>query len=330
MSVENEVEDKEVMDQYNAAFDDASGGAEQGEPAAAEEAIASEEGQSQAVEAQAEPVAEVTEAGPVDANVEAEAAKTTTDPVQETAAETPAPTEAEAADAALEIQRLKSWEGRLKKQAAEQKAREEAIEAEAATRLAKANTELAALGNPALEQAVGSVADQVADGTLSVKQAMEQVSADFGDDFIRMIKVIVSAQAAEESGKAVAEVKGKVEGLANNLALDAERSHFERIEQAHPDFQAIRQDPAFAQFIDAADPDLQRIAQGGTAKEVIQLVKAYKTQAAQAAKPVKAAEPEGVDAAAGVRSGSLQLPTPTGGNDDYDSAFAEAAAMGTK
>jgi len=340
MSAENDAEDNALQAQYNAAFAEAA--PDSGEQAQALDAGDSspEEGQEQVATEQAEPAAESRETDQAQTQTEAQAADAADDAVQAKAAEKAEPTAEEAADAALEVQRLKSWEGRLKKQAAEQKAREDAADAEAARRLATATGEASADDALTPKEAVGAIAEQVADGTLSVAEARKQIAADFGEDFVKMIQVMVAAQAAEVSSKAAASVKTEVDSIAKSLATAAEQAHFEKIEAAHPDFNDVRMDPAFAAFVEAADPDNQRIANSGSAREVIKLVKTFKASQAAApaptpapaakAKPAPAPEPEGVDAATGVRSGGLQLPAEKATNDDYDSAFAEAAAMGSK
>lgn len=332
MSVENEEMSKEMMDQYNAAFADAAGGVDQGDAPVAEEAATPEEAQEQPAQEPVEAAAEATETAQEPAQADEKPAVAAGDDDQKIEAEKTEPTDEEKADAALELQRLKSWEGRLKKQAAEQKAREDAMAAAEAARLSASTTATDETPSNTAEQSVADVANQVADGTLTPAQAMQQVSADFGEDFVKMIQVMVAAQAAEASGKVIAEVKGKVDGIAQHIASDAELKHFERIETAHPDFNQIRVSPEFAAFVEQADSDLQRIANGGTAKEVIQLLKTYKTaQQAAAKKATPPAEPDGVDAAAGVRSsGGMKLPAETTGSDNYADAFAEAAASAAK
>lgn len=340
MSTENDAEDQVLLDQYNAAFAEATPGP--GEQAATLDAgeAALDEGSEQATSEQAELASESRESDQAEAKTEINEAEKPGDAVQAAAAEKPEPTAEEVADAALEVQRLKSWEGRLKKQAAEQKSRDDAEESARAARLASTTTETP--GDDALtpKEAVGAIAEQVADGTLSVAEARKQIAADFGEDFVKMIQVMVAAQAAEVSNKAAASVKSEVDGIAKSLATVAEQAHFEKIEAAHPDFNDVRMDPAFAAFVEASDPENQRIASNGNAREVIKLVKTFKASQvaapvptpapAEKAKPAAAPEPEGVDAATGVRSGGLQLPVEKTVNDDYDSAFAEAAAMGSK
>jgi hypothetical protein len=340
MATENDTEDNALQAQYNAAFNEAAPDANA--PADALDAgdAALDEDQEQAATAQAEAAAEPGETDPAAAQTDAKAAEAAGDDDQTKPADKAEPTAEEVADAALEVQRLKSWEGRLKKKEAEQKARDEADDAEAARRLAASTGAGVDEVDPATQKAVGAVAEQVADGTLTVAQAMQQISADFGEDFVKMIKVMVASEAAEVSTKAAASVKTEVDSLAKSLAAAAEQAHFEKIEAAHPDFNDVRMDPAFAAFVEAADPENQRIASSGNAREVIKLVKTFKasqsaapvptTAPAEKAKPAAVPEPDGVDAATGVRSGGLQLPAEKVVNDDYDSAFAEAAAMGSK
>lgn len=232
-----------------------------------------------------------------------------------------------------ELQRMKSWEGRLKKLEAELKAQAPHVEPAAAKALEEVGEQAEDSGNEPLGEAAEQVAEQVESGALSVAQAMRQLTEDFGEDFVKMIEAIASAKAGEVGGQAASSMRGDVDAIVSHIQNGAEKAHFKAIASAYPDFNELRQDPAFATFT-ASQPEMARIAQGGSADEVIGLIKQFKAQASPAAASAPAApaaemaaDPEGADAAAGVRSGGLRLPAQPADSSDYEGAFDEASKL---
>lgn len=327
MSIETDQNDKDLQAQYNAAFnEDQPAPAEQSDDdafgiAPPEEAVAAAEA--------AEPAGDDGAAGE-SAETAAAATPAVSDDDQNVSAAT------EEVDDPKEVQRLKSWEGRLKKLEAELKAKAPVAESAAVEALEETSEQAEGVGNDALSEAAEKVADQVEDGTLTVDQAMKQLTEDFGEDFVKMIEAIASAKAGEVGGKAATAIKGEVDSIVSHIADADERAHFAKIAQAFPDFNDVRQSPDFQAFAQST-PALQQAAKGGSADEVIKLIKDFKASqapAAAAATPpapapeaVKAgqADPEGADAAAGVRSGGLRLPATPADASDYASAWEEAA-----
>lgn len=174
---------------------------------------------------------------------------------------------------------------------------------------------------------------------MTLDQAMKQLAEDFGEPFVKMIEAIAGAKAADISGKATSGVQQEVKDIITHISDSAEKTHFETIASAHADFNDIRSSPEFEAFI-AKDPDGQRIAQGGNAREVIKMIDKFKADGAKAAvveevvapkAPVAApsdpgqTDPEGADAAAGVRSGGLRIPESPADASDYESAWNEAS-----
>ena len=340
----NDDMDNSMQDQFNAAF-------EEGAPAPVEPSEDEAFGITPPADAMA--AAEAAEPAAADgpggeaAEMPAQDAQATTQPVQN---------QDEAGEGEMlelpsdpkEAQRIKSWEGRLRKLEAELKAKPAPVESAASETLEKVGETADEQGNEALGDAAESVAEQVESGTLSVSQAMKQLADDFGEDFVKMIEVIASAKAGEVGGQAVSSVKGEVESIIGHIKDSAEKTHFKTIMASHPDFNDVRQDTAFAAFVQT-DPALQQVADGGNADEVVSLIQKFKDQNAPAqpaapaepavpAAPAQAAatqqpgddgqsDPEGADAAAGVRSGGMRLPAEPVDSNDYEGAWNEAAKM---
>jgi hypothetical protein len=332
MAMMNDEMDKAAQDQYNAAF-------EEGAPAPVEQSEDEAFGITPPEEAIA--AAEAGEApgtdGPGDEAAEMPApAPTTTDELNQNSAG-----DEESLEMPVdpkEAQRIKSWEGRLKKMEADLKAKAPHVESAAAEALEDVGEQAEDAGNEALGDAAEKLSEQVESGALSVSQAMKQLTEDFGEDFVRMIEAIASAKAGEVGNQAVSSVKGEVESIVGHIKDSAEKAHFKTIMSVHPDFNDVRQDPAFAAFAQA-NPELQRVADGGTAEEVIKLIQDYKASTAAPAAPAAKttseqepgdagqSDPEGVDAAAGVRSGGLRLPAEPADTSDYEGAWDEASKM---
>jgi len=236
-----------------------------------------------------------------------------------------------------DIQRKASWEGRLKKMEAELMAKKAAQETPVVEALEDVSEQADASGDPALSDAAEQVSAQVESGAMTATQAMKQLADDFGEEFVKMIEVIASAKAGEVGGQAIAGVKGEVDNIISHISSSAEKAPFKEIAAAFPDFNEDGNSPEFKQFVQGAGADAERVAGGGSATEVIDLIKSFKSsQAPKEAAPVSdeptpsdagQADPEGADAAAGVRSGGLRLPTEPADNNDFESAFNEATKM---
>lgn len=235
------------------------------------------------------------------------------------------------APAGKEEQRLKSWEGRLKKMEAELNQRQLNNPAELAEQFENAAEQATSSGNPELGAAAQQAATQIEDGSISAEQAMKQLSEDFGADFVKLIETVVSAKAAEVGHRAanesMAPVNERMQSIISHIKDDTERNHFERIAEAFPDFDEIRQSPDFMKFIQAGGASRQSVADGGGTREVLRLLKDYKAQAARSASPTAGPKPVSqgsVDAASGVRSRAMSLPAEPVGAEDFAGAWNEA------
>ena len=242
------------------------------------------------------------------------------------------PAGADGFDPAKERQRLKSWEGRLKALEAQLKGSKTEVEPAASEALEEVADDAEASGDTQLADAAEQAADAVESGEMTTEQAMKMLADDFGEDFVKMIEVIATAKAREAGGAAAAEKVGEigrtVDEIINDIVDTKTRTHFERIAEKHPDFAEINDSPTFQAWA-AEDPERQRIAQSGSAKEIIGMLGEYKASAGskpepEAEVPVAGADPEvtaAMDDAEGVRSSGMRLPeqpTPSGYEDAWD------------
>lgn len=240
-----------------------------------------------------------------------------------------------------EEQRRRSWEGRLRAREAELERKEAELRAKAGQAempraeagegdepgeskqteaMEQAADQLAASGNKEGAEAVEQVAEQVESGELTAAQAMKILADDFGEDFVKLIATIAGAQAKEAAGKIAQEATGQfgqtLESVIGNIADDRERAHFEAIADKHPDFNDVASTPEFAEFIKQY-PDGERIADGGTAREIVKLLDKFK----EAQKPAASEPDPALDAAQGVRSGGMRLPEAPVKAEGYESAW---------
>lgn len=221
------------------------------------------------------------------------------------AAEEVAESSAPAPDIDKEVQRLKSWEGRLKAREAELKARESE----------KAGGEEAPAGDAA--QAVEQVADAVASGQ-SMDDALDQIEADFGPEFVQALTALVSAQAARVVDEKVGVVNSDVASLIDALKNDRQREHFEIIAEKHPDFMEVGTSPEFMDWVKQKGEEAQNIVNVGSARQVCALLSEFK-KGSNKGDPTE-------DGAVSVpsRSGGLRLPVKPASSDDYLSAWEDA------
>lgn len=307
------------------------------EPVAAEDTEMMSEDAGNASEGESPAMAIVIDGDEMEAEMQAAGAKDSAEAATETepvAAISDEPAK-QPADMDKEVQRLKSWEGRLKAMEAKLKAAgadtsEEQTEAVAEAIEKSADT----TDTPADEEKVEQIAEQVEDGQISVEQAMKQLSDDFGDDFVRMIEAIATAKAREAGSQVVGELKGTVDEIIGDIVDTKAKAHFEKIADAHPDFNEIGESEEFKAFIESMPEEgkgaaLDTIA-NGSAKSIIKLLNDFKAanQSAGPAELTEAADSivdevseDQMDAAEGVRSSGMKLPDQPQKADDYASAW---------
>lgn len=229
-----------------------------------------------------------------------------------------------------EEQRRKSWEGRLRAREEEIARREaemssrakpaETAESSESEAIEEAAATLAEDGDEQGAEAVEEVADKVESGELTADQAMKILAEDFGPEFVKMIEAIASSK-AEAAGRQIAEqatsaLGQSVQEIIDNIVDDRARSHFEKIADAHPDFDQIAGTPEFSEFAKAY-PEGERIAENGNARQIVKMLNDFK---ASSAKQEKAPDPA-VDAAEGVRSSGMRLPQQPSKANGYEDAW---------
>ena len=231
----------------------------------------------------------------------------------------PAPAEAvpmTAADIARETQRLKSWEGRLKARDAERKAGGPPVDSgeEAGESI------LEDVGESDLEQN-GEMAAEKIKG-MSPDEALKMLSDDFGEGFAKMLSTVIDAKVAQASSS----MGQSVDEIINDIVDTKARTHFETIADKHPDFMDVADSEAFKAFV-SANPGAEDTVSNGSSRDINKLLSSFKASTVQTPVPAKA-EPEpasedDMDAAEGVRSTGMRLPTQPGASKDYAAAWDE-------
>ncbi|CDS48919.1 hypothetical protein [Polaromonas sp. CG9_12] len=211
-----------------------------------------------------------------------------------------------AADLAREIQRLKSWEGRLK-------VRESGAKADPLGDGLETEFDDGELESPAEEAGEDAAAKLKG---MDPDEALRTLANDFGDDFAAMLNAVIEAKVAQSSAR----VSQSVDEIINDIVDTREKQHFEAIADAHPDFMDVANSDGFKAFT-AGNPAAAKVVQTGTAREICKMLAGYK---ASAAKPARdQASDDDMDAAEGVRSTGLRLPTAPGSSKDYAGAWDE-------
>ena len=246
------------------------------------------------------------------------AAEQAGEPMPEPASEDEGPTDPK------EIQRQKSWEGRLRAREEELARREAALKSQAQPTegLEDAAEKLEDSGEPEKAKAVEQAADAIESGDMTAEQAMKVLADDFGPEFVRMIEAIAASK-AEAAGRTIAEratgeLGKSVQSIIDNIVDDRERRHFEAIADAHPDFAEISENPEFAEFAKSYQ-DGERIASEGSAREINKMLSDFKRSRQQGPQKPDPA----VEAAEGVRSSGLRLPTAPTQADGYEEAWKD-------
>ena len=225
----------------------------------------------------------------------------------------------------------KSWEGRLRAREVELKALAEHLDqrknrpgpeeigAHEGYEVPADAADLSA----AQEEAAESPAEESAEGADGeAEEAMRQLSEDFGPEFVKMICAIAMKKAHEAAGQRCDELGGTVKEVIADIENSRARRHFEEIYDAFPDFAEINESEPFNAFVDSmpadAQADVERVRASGSAKEIIRLLSTFKSQAQSGG------DDEGLDAAEGVRSTGIRLPSqPAAGADDFAAAWDE-------
>lgn len=229
-------------------------------------------------------------------------------PAEEGGEQAEMPLDDDAADVPPEdMQAYKSWRGRLKKREEELAAREAALAEQ------PAGTE-----SPA-EEAAAPLSAEESDARI---QALRD---DFGDDFVDAIMAIVENVVSKKSRELHGEgrfedIKGEIDALVGDLQNTFSAMHRDAITSEVPDIDEITSTEEFQKFcVEHKDPErCRQIVEGGTARQIIALMKEYREYIDQA-------DESPVDDAALAVAGAapLQLPrnAPASPDDEYRSAW---------
>lgn len=247
--------------------------------------------------------------------------------------ESPAEDAAEGGEPAMDpkdIQREKSWEGRLKAREAELAAREAALKSK---EIGETETPAQEANEGQAVETIEEVAEQVKSGEITAEQAMQTLTEDFGEDFAKMLDVLITAKTGDVAGKMVDEKVGQVgatiDSVIKDIVDDRSRTHFETIADAHPDFHEMADSQLMKDYLGSLPEDArakaEQVIEKGSAKAIVKLLNDVK---ASAKKPEPEQEdPEhqaNVEAATGVRSSGLRLPDPpAAAANDYEDAWSK-------
>lgn len=228
-----------------------------------------------------------------------------------------------------DLQRKRSWEGRLRKREEELAAREAALKGGVE---AEPMAEEAAAGEGEGLIPDGESAGEAA-GEMTAEQAADKLSGDFGDDFVKMIRLVAGASTSELGPR----FDALREGL-QDLTSDREQMHFEMIEEAHPDFLEVANSQALKDWVASKEGEekaaIEATIANGRTRAVIKMIDRFKAETAAPAEaspsdtgeaPADGVSEDELAAAEGVRSNSsgLQLPEEAQRSEDYAAAWGE-------
>lgn len=232
----------------------------------------------------------------------------------EGAAAAPAEAAAEPAAAAApseDEQRLREREAALEAREAELAQREAAM---ATTNVDESETTApAGDGDPAGAAAAGEGDPGAA------------LADDFGPEFVKLLSAFIKQECGQMVSSGMDGVTGNVNQVIHALRTDI---HLGGIAAAHEDFMEIVESPEFAAYQDALPPEKQaevaRVIEKGSAKEIINALTEYKKSKEGAGNGGDEVDENALDAAAGVRSSGLKLPTDPSDASSYADAWAKA------
>ena len=241
-------------------------------------------------------------------------------------------------DMAKEMQRMKSWEGRLKKMEADLKKGKSTVETPAQEALEQVSEEAEDEGNEQLSEAAEELSEKVESGEMSPEEAINALTEDFGEPFVKMIEIIARKIAGEAGSKSASDAMGslsqKTQDIIDHIQSKDERAHFKSIAAAHPDFREIADSEGFKAWL-AEDPKREEVAGagGGDADAVVKLIQDYKASTGATDTQTTDGDPsdaddsasnDDLDAAEGVSStGGLKLPDEPANANDYESSWSE-------
>lgn len=155
---------------------------------------------------------------------------------------------------------------------------------------------------------------------------LDQFAKDYNPEVLKAIEVV----AARKAKAMLEQAAPRLEQLEHGYQTMEQRAHFAAIAAAHPDFQQVAADPAFAAWVEAQPRAVaetyRRVLSSGHAIDVIDALNAYKAQARPqpAAPQAPRIDTAKAQAATAVRAKRGGMPQAKAAKDDYDSAWDEA------
>lgn len=174
-------------------------------------------------------------------------------------------------------------------------------------------------------------------GEGDVDDVEKLLAEDFGADFVDLMKCLIKKTIGTSVTEGLSPLQELVQSVIRDLQTERDTNHFKAIAKAHADFNDIVESTAFQEWLAAQEGDekakLTRVVESGSSDEIIDMLTKFKeSQKAQAAAGATGGDETGtghtnddeIDAAEGVRSSGLALPTEPPADDDYAKAWAES------
>lgn len=235
----------------------------------------------------------------------------------------------------------KTWQGRLAKREEELRQREAALAAAEAGKKPGTDPgltpELEAVdpGEMAAEPPAAespATADVMANAPAEIKAIVQEMSDDFGSDYvdknIKLLTYLAQVVAGEAASKAIGplqEQNATLQGTLDSVIENLQTMHRGDIEEDAPDFEDVVNSPEFEQWVQTMAPEAQsrvvQTLQGGSASRIVRVLKQFKDSLAASSEPAPGqVDTSALEAAAGVRSSGASTPNvagkPSGGSDE--------------
>ena len=180
-----------------------------------------------------------------------------------------------------------------------------------------------------------ATADVMANAPAEIKAIVQEMSDDFGSDYvdknIKLLTYLAQVVAGEAASKAIGplqEQNATLQGTLDSVIENLQTMHRGDIEEDAPDFEDVVNSPEFEQWVQAMAPEAQsrvvQTLQGGSASRIVRILKQFKDSLAVSSEPAPGQiDTSALEAAAGVRSSGASTPNVAGkpGNGSDEEAF---------
>lgn len=177
-----------------------------------------------------------------------------------------------------------------------------------------------------------ATADVMANAPAEIKAIVQEMSDDFGSDYvdknIKLLTYLAQVVAGEAASKAIGplqEQNATLQGTLDSVIENLQTMHRGDIEEDAPDFEDVVNSPEFEQWVQTMAPEAQsrvvQTLQGGSASRIVRVLKQFKDSLAASSEPAPGqVDTSALEAAAGVRSSGASTPNvagkPSGGSDE--------------